>query len=112
MFQPGVQNWKLRKTNGGGRPPKEITDGIFALGKKCLVFMDEIMCGENKKLKVEVTKIIMTKLAPDLTAKVGSEWITKYDERAEQFISRRIRGVEGLQVITSGKQANGTTGSV
>ncbi len=113
MFQKGVQNWKLRKTNGGGRIPAEITKGIISLGVVCLSYMSEVMARQgNDRSKLEVTKIIMGKLAPDLTAEVGSEWIARYDERAEQFVAKRIGGDKGLQIITPREPANGTTGGV
>lgn len=84
----------------GGRPPKEITDKIFSLGAVCLKFMEDTMDTGSPHMKIEVTKIIMSKIAPDLTANVGEGWLEHYDERAKQYIARRIGGDQGLQVIT------------
>ena len=83
----------------GGRPPKVITEKIYSLGGKCLEFMEEVMKGQSTRLKMEVTKIVMAKIAPDLTANVGEEWTERYDERAKQYIARRIGGDQGLRVI-------------
>ena len=113
-FGNGNTYWQNRKSNNGGRPPAEITEKIFVLGAKCLAYMEEIMARPNsERAKLEVTKIIMGKLAPDLTAEIGEEWMSKCDERTKQFIARRLGyGDKGLHVVTAGPEANGTTGGV
>jgi hypothetical protein len=113
----GNEYYKLRKTDapGSGRQRSEITGKIFVLGSKCLAFMEEVMNRPDKysdKTKMEICKIIMLKIAPDLTSSVGEDWLERYDERVKQFITQRFGNVEPLQIVAPGKQDNVTTGEM